>query len=240
MECQIVEYSKTAAALAGLQGKYKGVVYDVSTKSGMAQAVAARGELKGLRTALEKERKRIKAPALERCQLIDSEARQITRELEALEIPIDDQIKAKEREEAARLEAEALAKKQAEEAAEKARLEEIARREAAVAAAEKAAREKIEAEEREARLRIEEAERAARMQREEADRAARIAREAEEKRLREEAEKIEAAAREQRRKDAERADGFQMLALFCERYKAVPEFTAIAAEISKFLQSKGA
>lgn len=94
---QIAEYSRTAAALALLRQRLAGVVYDVTTTAGMAAARKDRAEVRDLRTSLEKERVRIKAPALERCKLIDAEAKTITAELEALEDPIDAQIKAEER-----------------------------------------------------------------------------------------------------------------------------------------------
>ena len=42
-------------------------------------------------------RKEIKAPALVRCKLIDEETKRITSELLALEVPIDEQIKAEEK-----------------------------------------------------------------------------------------------------------------------------------------------
>lgn len=96
MATEIAEYTKTEAALADLRQKYKDAVFDVSTTKGMAEAKAARAELRTLRTDLEKERVRIKAPALERCRLIDSEAKRITMELSSLEDPIDDTIKAEE------------------------------------------------------------------------------------------------------------------------------------------------
>lgn len=92
----IAEYSPTAHALAELRTKYLDVVFDVTTGKGMEQAKKARAELREHRVGLEKERVRIKAPALERCRQIDSEAKRITAELEALETPIDEQIKAEE------------------------------------------------------------------------------------------------------------------------------------------------
>lgn len=107
---QVAEYSKTAAALAELREKYAGVVYEVTAPVGMKTAVAARAELRVLRVSLERTRVEIKAPALERCRLIDAEAKRITAELSALEDPIDAQIKAeeasKESERIARAEAE--------------------------------------------------------------------------------------------------------------------------------------
>jgi hypothetical protein len=109
-QTSIAEYSETAAALALLRKNYQGVVYDVTVPKEMKVAKEARAELRTLRTSLEKKRVEIKAPALERCRLIDSEAKRITAELVALEEPIDVQIKAEE----ARAEAEKLAKLAAE------------------------------------------------------------------------------------------------------------------------------
>jgi len=106
----IAEYSETAAALATLAQKYKGVVFEVSSTAGMADAIKGRAELRGYRVNLEKTRKLIKEPALDHCRKIDTEAKRITAELEALECPIDDQIKMeesrKEREKAEKIEAE--------------------------------------------------------------------------------------------------------------------------------------
>lgn len=101
----IAEYTETAAALADLRQRHAGVVYDVTVPKEMKLAKEARAELRGLRTGLEKKRVEIKAPALERCRLIDAEAKRITAELVALEEPIDVQIKTEEaRAETARLE----------------------------------------------------------------------------------------------------------------------------------------
>ena len=109
MTTQIAEYSQTEAALATLAEQYKGVVYDVTTKEGMQAAKAGRNEIRGYRTALEAKRVEIKAPALERCRLIDAEAKRITAELEALENPIAAQIKKEED----RIAAEKAAKEEA-------------------------------------------------------------------------------------------------------------------------------
>ena len=92
-------------ALASLYHRYSGVVYEVRTTKGMEEARKARAELRGLRTSLEAKRKEIKAPALERCRLIDDEAKRITGELSALEDPIDQQIKSEEDRKAAEKEA---------------------------------------------------------------------------------------------------------------------------------------
>lgn len=107
---RIAEYTETAAALADLRQRHQGVVYDVTIPKEMKKAKEARAEVKGYRVALEKRRVEIKAPALERCRLIDSEAKRITEELVALEEPLDVQIKTEE----ARAEEERLAKLEAE------------------------------------------------------------------------------------------------------------------------------
>lgn len=127
MKTQIAEYSPTAAALADLNTRYSGVVFDVGTTKGMTDAKKARAEIKGYRTALEAKRKEIKAPALERCRQIDEEAKHITAELLKLETPIDDTIKAEED----RKEAE----KKAKEEAERQRVEGLRARVAALALA---------------------------------------------------------------------------------------------------------
>lgn len=96
MSTEIVEYSKTEAALADLNARYGAVIFDTSTTKGMQEAIAGRAEIRGYRIDLEKERVRIKAPALERCRLIDTEAKRITAALEILETPIDTAIKAEQ------------------------------------------------------------------------------------------------------------------------------------------------
>ena len=220
MTTSIQEYSATEAALAELAGRYKGVVYEVSTREGMKAAVAGRAEVRGLRIALEKVRVQIKAPALKRVQEVDSEARRITTALVALEDPIDAQIKREEerkeleRTAAARAEADRLAlEEQAKRAAEEARLAaeraEIARRQAELDAADLARRQaeeeskrRIEESERAARLKIEEEERAARAVREEQDKVAQALRNVELAKVRaaeEHARKVqEEAARQER------------------------------------------
>lgn len=96
IETSIAEYSQTAAALADLNKRYKGVVYDVTTTKGMDAAKRGRQEILGYRTALENKRKEIKAPALDLCRRIDSDAQRITAALVELEYPIDATIKAEE------------------------------------------------------------------------------------------------------------------------------------------------
>lgn len=117
MTTQIAEYSPTEAALAELANRYRGVVFDVRTKDGMKAAAKARAELRGYRTDLERKRVEIKGPALERCRLIDTEAKRIREAIEALEDPIVEQIEVEE----ARLARE----KQEREARERARVDAI-------------------------------------------------------------------------------------------------------------------
>lgn len=213
MNTQIAEYSKTAAALADLTEIYKGVVYQVTTTEGMKDAKAGRAELRTYRTDLEKMRVSIKAPALERCRLIDAEAKEITAKLSALEDPIDAQIKAEENKEKEAAIAKAIAERQAIEAAEaKAKFErdeaeriereaeqaKMAAQRAEIAEAQrkmdeqaKASRDAIEAAERASRLKIEEEQRQARAEREAAELVAKQAREAEEAKLKAERDRIE-------------------------------------------------
>lgn len=112
---KIVEYSATQSALARLESDYKGVVFDVATTKGMAEAKDARKRLRGLRTGLEKRRQELKAPILEYTRALDGQAKEITARITALEDPIDQQVKAEEQRKA-REKAEA-------EAAERARID---------------------------------------------------------------------------------------------------------------------
>jgi colicin import membrane protein len=77
----VAEYSVTTAALAKLKTELSGKKYAVDNATGMALAKFDRRGLVSLRTDLEKKRIEIKAPALERCKLIDSEANRIKAEL---------------------------------------------------------------------------------------------------------------------------------------------------------------
>lgn len=92
----IVEYSKTEAALTKLRERFSAVVFDVKSPKGMKEAKEARNEIRTYRLDLEKKRVEIKEPALERCRLIDSEAKRIEAALRKLEDPIAETIKAEE------------------------------------------------------------------------------------------------------------------------------------------------
>ncbi len=117
---EIEEYSKTALGLADLRRRFEGVEFEVETKAGMQLARAGRAELRTLRVDLEKMRIALKAPLLERGRALDAEAKRLTREIAALEDPIDLQIKRVEEREAA--------EKAAREKAEQERLTAIAQR----------------------------------------------------------------------------------------------------------------
>lgn len=119
----LVEYNKTEAGLAALREDLKGKTYDLATTKGNEAARADRLRCVTLRTTLEKTRKAFKAPALAYGKKIDAEAERITAEIEALEKPIDAQIRADE----ARREAEREAKRQAEAARVQAHEANIAR-----------------------------------------------------------------------------------------------------------------
>jgi hypothetical protein len=92
----IAEYKQTDAALAILRDRYGNRTFAVDTVDGMKEAIAARKEVRGYRTGLEKTRVTVKAEALAYCNKVDAEAKRIRIELEAIENPIDEAIKAEE------------------------------------------------------------------------------------------------------------------------------------------------
>lgn len=107
----ITEFEKVSAGLTELRQRYKDVAFPVGTKSGMAEAIAARAALRGSRVKVEALRKDAKAPILALGRDVDARAAYIRLEILKLEEPIDDQIKAEER----RVEQEREAKRIAEE-----------------------------------------------------------------------------------------------------------------------------
>lgn len=106
----LVQFSAVEAGLQALRTQYEGVVYDVTSADGMAQAKAARVAIREPRYEVERVRKAAKAPLLAIGKKLDADAARITAALEELEAPIDQQIKAEE----ARKEAERQAKISAE------------------------------------------------------------------------------------------------------------------------------
>jgi hypothetical protein len=102
----LVQFSAVEAGLQALRQQYEGVVYDVTTGDGMAEAKAARLAVREPRYEVERIRKAAKAPLLAIGKKLDADAARITAALEKLEAPIDGMIKAEE----ARKEAERQAK----------------------------------------------------------------------------------------------------------------------------------
>lgn len=98
-QLEITEYNATTAALEMLREKYAALP-DVKTPEGLATAKAARVEIRGYRSDLEKTRLELKAPLAQRAQIIDAEAQRIKAELLLIEAPIDAAIKAEEQRQA--------------------------------------------------------------------------------------------------------------------------------------------
>lgn len=256
MTTAVIAYSATEAAIADLVTMYKGVVYDVTTPEGMFVAKAAYKDINTHSITLEKAREKEKAESLAYGRRVDSEAKRIAEQLDALRLPIKAQIETetkrveREKEEALRKEVERLAaeekaKKDAEEAAIAAQRAEIARQQEELRKAQQEAARQVEEAHRASRLKIEKEERAARLAREEADRAAKVLRDAEEARLKAERDKIETARRETeavereaKRKESELLDATQMLSSFVSRFGHLPRFQSIVGLIEAFLADK--
>jgi chromosome segregation ATPase len=224
---EVVAYNPVKAALADLEHKYKAVVFDVSTPAGMSTAKAAYKDINAFSIILENARVKEKAESLAYGRFIDSEAKRIADQLDALRLPIKEQIdeiaKREQREweaaieaEKQRILAEQKAAREAEEAKMAAQRAEIARQQAEIARqqreaeeAARASRARIEADERAARQAREEADRAARREREAAEAEAKKVRDAEEARLKAERDRIDAEARalaEAKRQEQQRID----------------------------------
>ena len=215
----IAEYDPIISALTAVE-KYRGLVCDVSTPQGLAEAKSAHKEVAAVRIALEKTRKKVKEDVVARGKLIDGEANKYFAQIAAIEEPIKSQIEAEERREqeareaAIKAEQDRLAREEAErKAAEEAKLAAeraaIDKERAELEAQQRAAREKIEAEERAARARIEEEARKERLAQQAREEVARVKAREEEERLRAEREKLEAERRakdEADRKEREAAE----------------------------------
>lgn len=224
MTTEIVAYSATEAAIADLTARYKDVVFDVTAPTGMVQAKAAYKDINTHSITLEAARVKEKADSLAYGRKVDSEAKRIADQLDALRLPIKTMIetetKREERERQAAIKAaedRILAEQAAAKAAEEKRMaeqrEEIARQQQELdrqqrerLAEELAAKRKIEEEQRAARAKIEAEERAARQAREAEEAKAKAIRDAEEARLKAERDRIDAEARalaEAKRKEQE-------------------------------------
>lgn len=112
------EIDQVAAGLAALTEKYAGVVYDVATTAGMAEAKKARQEIREPRYAVEAARKQAGSELKRIAGVVNARAEAITEDIRKIEDPIDAQIKAEEtrkqaeREARERAEAEALQRQQ--------------------------------------------------------------------------------------------------------------------------------
>lgn len=93
---EIAEYNPIEAGIARLREQYGNLTFDCSSPEGNKSARSARYELSRLNGQLESVHKAVKAPALERCRLIDEIRRRIAGEIEMLRAPIDEAIKAEE------------------------------------------------------------------------------------------------------------------------------------------------
>lgn len=206
MTTEIKAYSATEAAIADLATKYKDVVYDTATETGLTLAKEAYKDINRHSIILENTRVAEKAASLEYGRKLDAEAKRIADQLDALRLPIKTMIEVetkrakREADEKQRLAMEAaIAITKAREAEERAKIDAeraaIAKELAEAAEVKRKAQEEIEVAQRESRRVIEEQERAARLAREEADREARKVREAEEARLKAERDAIEAEKR---------------------------------------------
>lgn len=92
----IALFNRTDEALALLQERLKDRVYDIATVKGMEEAKKDRAELRTLRVNLDKMRKSLNEDDQARIKARNTRAGEITAKIEALEDPIDEQIKAEE------------------------------------------------------------------------------------------------------------------------------------------------
>lgn len=207
MSTEVVVFQATEAVIAELAVKYKDAVFDVATIEGMYLAKTSYKDINTHNLILEAARVHEKSESLAYGRRVDSEAKRIADQLDALRLPIKAQIeietKRQEREREAvikaeqeRIAAEQRAIKEAEEQRVAVGRAEIARRQAELDAAERV---RAEAD-RKARLEIEAQERAARSRIEATEQEARKGRQAEEDRLRAEREALDRAKREQEEK----------------------------------------
>lgn len=88
----LVEFNSVEAGLQALRETYAGVVYDVTTPKGMAEAKEAGKALRAPRLKVEAIRKAAKAPILALGRKLDDDAKRVTAEIAKLEDPIQAQI----------------------------------------------------------------------------------------------------------------------------------------------------
>ena len=97
----LAEYSEIQASLTALKAEYADKVYDVATTAGLKEAKVDRALFRTGRTDVEKVRKALKGPHLDRGRKIDSDAKLITAAFAELEEPVSELIKAEEDKKAA-------------------------------------------------------------------------------------------------------------------------------------------
>lgn len=103
------EIDEVAAGIADLQKKYAAAVFDVTSGKGMAEAKAARAEIRDVRYKVENIRKATGSELKRIASMVNDRAKEITAPILALEDPIDKQIKAEEDRKEAEREAKRLA-----------------------------------------------------------------------------------------------------------------------------------
>lgn len=92
----VTKFRPVEAQLAVLKEKYSKIVLDVSTPKGLKDAKKIRREIVSFRTSIDKARKKLKAPLIEKGRVIESEAKRITAEILLLEEPVTSVIRAEE------------------------------------------------------------------------------------------------------------------------------------------------
>ncbi len=92
----LAEYSAIEAGLVALKDRYADKVYEVTTTAGMKDAKLARAELRSSRGDLEKIRKELKGPHIERGRQIDGDANRIKAAIMDIEAPIGVLIKTED------------------------------------------------------------------------------------------------------------------------------------------------
>ena len=91
---QVTEYSETQARLAEIKETYGTEVPDASTKEGYTRCKEVSQEMVSLRTGIEKKRKDLKAPILAMGKLVDSQAKDITAQIQSIETPFKEAYRA--------------------------------------------------------------------------------------------------------------------------------------------------
>jgi hypothetical protein len=103
------EIDQVGEGLAALTSKYQSAVFDVTNTKGMAEAKAARAEIRDVRYKVENIRKATGSELKRIASMVNDRAKEITAPILALEDPIDKQIKAEEDRKEAEREAKRLA-----------------------------------------------------------------------------------------------------------------------------------